>query len=372
MGRPRSPKRKNWPAYMHEPRPGYYTWRHPKTKEEFGLGSDFKKACLQAQEANLKLADLLDKPRLVDRIERRHTRTVADWCLEFRAVLERRGLAANTIKNNESKLRAIEASSQAERPGLGDLAIDAVTTKQCADFLKPWIDEGKDRSVVSLRSTLDDLFRSAAGAGWVKENPVAALTKFTAKVKRARLSLDDFKAIHAAAAASGDPWEVRLLELAIVTAQARECLVAWEFADEHDGFLWSFRGKTGVQIKLPLELAVPKLGWRLDETIKRCRDRVLSKHLVHHTRKYAYNTVGGAVFIDTATKAFARARDASGLTWGDKQPPTLHEVRSLALRLYRDAYGRDFAQALAGHKDGSTTDIYTDVRGSEWIEVRFG
>ncbi len=359
--RPRSPKRKNWPAYLNEKRPGYFSWRHPITGVEFGLGRDFKKASIQAMEANLKITGMLGRRRLVDRMEGRKG-TVAEWIPEYRKILERRQLAPNTIKTNEWKLRQIES-------GMGSLILERVETKDCADFLQPWIDEDKLRSVASLRSMLDDMFKEAAGKGRVKANPVDALAKIEVTVNRARLSLEHFLLIHEEASKL-EPYAARLLELAIVSAQPRECMVGWEFSDERDGFLWNHRGKTGARIKLPSSLTVPQLGWRLDETIKRCRDAVLSKFMLHHSRKYTHSLMGGPIFIDTASKAFARARDATGLTWGDKASPSLHEVRSLSLRLYRDAYGRDFAQSLAGHKDGSTTDIYTDVRGSEWIEVK--
>jgi integrase len=384
MGRPRSHKRRNWPANLYEKRPGYFVYRDPRDGTEHGLGGDFPRASIEAMEANLKFAALLGQRRLVDRLEASGKGTVAEWIVEFRKILaQRKGrggratLAANTVRTNEWKLGAIGAPSKPEdpeqRPGIGDLVMERVTTKDLADFLQPWVDEGSDRATVSMRSMLDDLFRAAAGKGWVKTNPVDALMKFTAVVKRHRLSLDQFKTIYATAVAKEDPWVPNMLALAIVTSQPRECLVAWRFADERDGFLWNERGKTGARIKLPLKLRVPELDWVLEDVIRRCRDAVLSKHMLHHVRKYAYNRKGGPVFIDTATKAFARARDASGIVFpAGKEPPTLHEVRSLALRLYKAAHGRDFAQALAGHKSGDTTDLYADVRGSEWIEVRLG
>ena len=51
-------------------------------------------------------------------------------------------------------------------------------------------------------------------------------------------------------------------------------------------------------------------------------------------------------------------------------PPTFHEVRSLAARLYAEQ-GVD-AQALLGHESPDMTALYRDVRGSEWIEIRLG
>lgn len=53
-----------------------------------------------------------------------------------------------------------------------------------------------------------------------------------------------------------------------------------------------------------------------------------------------------------------------------KEPPTFHEIRSLAIREYTKAYGEKFSQTIAGHKNSSMTDIYRDVRGSEWLQIK--
>lgn len=364
-GRPRSPKRRKWPDNLYEKagREGYYYYRHPQTKAEFGLGRDLAKAIKEAVEANLKLAGLLNQPRLVDRLDGKANRTLSEWLVEFRKILERRELAINTVKTNAWRLKVLEAAH-------GPKVLAAITTKDLADTLREMVDDGRERSATSIRSLMTDVWAEATGAGWVTVNPTLSLSKVAAKVKRARLGLDQFLAVYEAAAEL-DPWVQNMLRLAIVTAQPRECLAEWEFSDFRDGVLWNERGKTGARVKLPASLAVPKLGWRLDESIAVCRDRVLSRYMLHHTRPFGTASAGDPIFIDSLTKGFARARDAANLTWEPgKEPASLHEVRSLALRLYRDAFGRDFAQALAGHKDGATTDIYTDVRGSEWIEVR--
>lgn len=166
------------------------------------------------------------------------------------------------------------------------------------------------------------------------------------------------------------PWQKRSMELAIVTAQSLQEVADMTFANVKDGFLWCHRTKTGLHIKLPLSLTVPELGWNLGDVIRACRDRVVSRHLVHHSKPMTNVKPGDPVHENTVSKGFRRARIAAGVT-GD-HPPTFHEIRSLALRLYGDKYGKDFAQSLAGHKDSATTAVYLDVRGAEWLEVKFG
>jgi enterobacteria phage integrase len=78
----------------------------------------------------------------------------------------------------------------------------------------------------------------------------------------------------------------------------------------------------------------PSVGVRLDvlrlsleDVIKRCRDSVASKSM----------------------------------------PPTFHELRSLAARLYSEQHSADFAQAIPGHRSAGMTAIYPgSVRGAEW------
>lgn len=47
-------------------------------------------------------------------------------------------------------------------------------------------------------------------------------------------------------------------------------------------------------------------------------------------------------------------------------PPTFHEIRSLAGRLYEKEKGKEFARNLLGHKSEKMTDKYLDARGKEY------
>lgn len=80
---------------------------------------------------------------------------------------------------------------------------------------------------------------------------------------------------------------------------------------------------------------------------------------------------GFPVHHGTIAKTFAMARDASGLKWQGKNPPSIHESRSLAERLYRDQGGVD-TRVLLGHNRENTTALYHDTRGAEWMVVKLG
>ena len=178
----------------------------------------------------------------------------------------------------------------------------------------------------------------------------------------------------------------RVMELALLTGQRREDVALWERSDIHDGHLWVEQHKSGniekrgvgtqtrLAIPLDLRLCVTSgervIDWTLKDIIQRCwSDRVASKMLIHHTKRRTKSNPGDPVWKDTITKAFAKARDMAEIDGGDKEPPTLHEIRSLSIRIWQEQRGRDFAQALAGHKQSSTTDIYTDVRGN-WTVLK--
>ncbi|MFM8340706.1 MAG: tyrosine-type recombinase/integrase, partial [Methylomonas sp.] len=76
--------------------------------------------------------------------------------------------------------------------------------------------------------------------------------------------------------------------------------------------------------------------------------------------------IGDPVHLNTVSKGFLKVRQKSGLVW-DGSPPTFHEQRSLAERLFRDQ-GID-TQRLLGHKSAKMTDVYHDSRGAEWLEI---
>jgi integrase len=133
---------------------------------------------------------------------------------------------------------------------------------------------------------------------------------------------------------------------------------------------------------MPLDLRLAAIDLSLDEVTRRCRDNLVSRFLVHLRKRGNKAKRGDPLHADTITKGFMAARNRTALLWEPKvdkagkeipvTPPTFHEIRSLAARLYTEQCGKDFSQALLGHKHAMTTDLYRDVRGAEWIEIKAG
>ncbi|WP_353861441.1 tyrosine-type recombinase/integrase [Azospirillum formosense] len=301
---------------------------------------------------------------LVDRLATSKEASMGAWCDIYQSILDGRGLAENSLSVFSSRLKTV-------RTAWGEMRIDAITTRDVADFLEQWERQGKKRMASAMRALVNDLFRAAQAKGWVAHNPVTPTKIGSVEVKRARLTLEMFQSIHAAALKHQPAWVARSMELALVTGQRREDVAAFGPRNVRDGRLWVEQGKTKAKVCIPLDLRMNAVGWSVGEVIARCRDNVLSRHFVHHSSNVGGIKAGSGVSLNTISAAFSEARRKSRIAWGEgKDPPTFHEIRSLSARLYA-AQGVN-AQALLGHKSPDMTALYRDARGSEWIEVATG
>lgn len=364
--RPRNPGSKDLPPNLYrktDKRNGvtYYTYRDPVSNRMFGLGSDKAKAIVEAVAANMALQ--VAPPTLSARMAPEPTspdRKFSEWIVEYREILKDRELSESSMRNLHMRLNRIEKA-------FGDRGIRSLTTMDIADYLAAYVKEGKAQMARVMRSLLRDLFMEAMARGWVDANPVEATKAARVKIKRQRLTLELWKAIYEEAA---QPWLKRAMELALITGQRREDIASFVFKDEVDGFLQVVQSKTGARVRISTSVTLECISLSLGEVIRRCRDRVLSKHLVHHHRTISRAKAGTPIMLDTISKEFAAARDRAaeklGLDLG-ASPPTFHEQRSLAARLHEDE-GRD-AQRLLGHRSAKMTDLYRDSRGAEWIDV---
>ena len=114
----RSARRKNWPAHLYEPRPGYYVFRGPDGKT-LALGAiPLAHAIHQVQQANAYI--MAQAPSLVDRLSGQ-TNTIADVLLKMP-----KAEALNTIKAQKSQDGMIRAA-------LGNRTCLELTVAHCAE-----------------------------------------------------------------------------------------------------------------------------------------------------------------------------------------------------------------------------------------------
>ncbi|EAY4679472.1 tyrosine-type recombinase/integrase [Salmonella enterica subsp. enterica serovar Rubislaw] len=329
-----------------------FAWRNPLTYEEFQLGQISRRdAIAQAIEANNFIAQNYTPVALIEKLKGMDSLTVTKWIERYEVLLQRRNLSANTYKIRGNQLATI-------REKMGEMLLAEVTTKHVATFLETWIEGGKNTMAGAMRSVLSDMFREAVVEGHITQNPVEPTRAPKIEVARNRLRLDVYKKIREAAEHL-PAWFPLAMDLALVTGQRREDVSCMKFSNIIDDRLYINQIKTGMKLALPLSLNLSAVGLRLGTVIDRCRLVSRTDYLISPgVRK---NSSDGSLHPDSLTKKFVAARKLAGINFSDN-PPTFHEIRSLAGRLYRDERGEDFAQKLLGHTSENTTKLYLDER----------
>ncbi|EAT4309210.1 integrase [Salmonella enterica] len=273
------------------------------------------------------------------------------WIDRYEVLLQRRNLSVNTYKIRSNQLATV-------REKMGEIILAEVTTRHIAKFLESWITEGKNTMAGAMRSVLSDMFREAIVEGHIVKNPVEATRIPEIKVARERLQLETYNATRAAAEHM-PAWFPLAMDLALVTGQRREDIVNMKFSDVFDNRLYVTQIKTGMKIAIPLSLTLRATGLRLGTVIDRCR--LVSRTDFMISAGIRKNSPTGNIHPDGLTKTFVKARKASGVNFSNN-PPTFHEIRSLAGRLYKNEHGEVFTQKLLGHTSANTTKLYLDER----------
>ncbi|MCW5141099.1 phage integrase Arm DNA-binding domain-containing protein [Burkholderia cenocepacia] len=356
--RPRIRQRANWPDNLHEPRPGYYTWRDPRDSKTHILGRmPLQQAIYEAQEANLVVAQSTKTKALAERIG-----GADDTMADLIAKMPTDGLKPNTLKAHKYYDACIVAA-------IGTVRCRDLTTKHCADLIDAQVEQGKTTWARAIRVRLIAICRRGVSKGLMSTNPAALTERPKVKVKRRRMTLPEFQAILARAPEVAD-WLPNAMLLALVSGQDRATVASWTRADVRDGYALSTRPKTGIKVLIPLELRLDALDLSLGDVVTRCRATgVVSRYLIHHVRQHGPAQRGARVKLDTITEAFKKARILAGVIGDDA--PTFHEIRSLAKRLY-EKQGNVDTKNLLGHTTDESADLYADNRGLEPLKVTIG
>lgn len=353
----------NFPRNLYESK-GYFSWRNPETGDTFPVGKGNRaRAFEEALELNLHIAKLKGHQSAVERVFG-SGQTVAAWEEKYRAIIAKRGLTKATQSNYLAFSRRIIK-------GLGTKPIRSVTAHDVAKYLEAIAeDEGIPRTAQAVRQYMRLSFETAVTEGWIDANTVRKNIIIGDKsAKRARLSLDVFMKIYEKAPTE---WLRNAMALALVSAQRREDVARAEFKHFRDGGWWltqaSEKTDHAHRIFIPLELKPAGFSANLGQVLGQCRrSNVASRYLVHQSIRRGPSAIGSAIRLGTVSRAFSEAVEALGIDFSPKTPPTFHEIRSLALRLYGDQGVN--VQLLAGHSDPDTTAIYLNSRGQDYVRV---
>ncbi|WPO93798.1 site-specific integrase [Enterobacter sp. C2] len=351
----------------------YWQYRHPVTGIFVGFGTNEDAAKAAASEMNRIIAEQETQQSyaLIDMAIKANTKKengirVSSWIKKYLEIqserVENNELSKRTLINRKSCALVLEKR-------VPNLRLKDVDTKIIATIVEDYKSRGKLRMGQLIRAVLIDVFKEAQHAGEVPPgyNPALAVRNPTAKVQRSRMTLEQWTAIFEAAAAH-PPCAQNAMLLALVTGQRRGDLIKMKFSDVWDGFLHIEQSKTGAKIALPLTLRCEAINMSLGEVIARCRDRVISKYMLHHVRKHSTIDAGDPVNDNTITRMFMEARNKAGIkSVKGATPPSFHEQRSLASRLYTEQ-GID-VKALLGHSTDAMSEQYKDDRGLDWKKL---
>lgn len=346
----------------------YYRWRNPADSRWHGLGTDKARAVADAKALNAVVLAGMAQSRI------QSIAAPVPATPKFGAVLLRHTelceLKHSRGKLAENTLRTKRSHGEALRRKFGERHIGEIGVRDFAGFFEGYIEEGKERAAQGIRSEAIEIYKTAMAEGWIADNVPEKTRTVDVKVKRSRLSLENWLKVREVAKGM-DAWVGLSMDLAILTAQRVEDLAKIETRPRkeatawiEDGSLWVIQSKTGNRVCIPLSLRLDAIGLSLADVIK----RTFHRHLIHH-RTHSGAMAGDPVHKQTISRAFTQCVRTAGIEWeAGKTAPTFHEQRSLSIRLYNEQ-GID-PQALAGHKDAATTAIYKDNRGSEWIKVK--
>ncbi len=338
-----------------------YSWRNPTTGQEISLGRIARKdAIAQAIEANSYIEKNYISSALLDRLKDSSSELAfKDWLERYEVIQSRKSLKPQTVKLRRNQIKTLKVE-------FANHYVTKISTRDIAIFLETYIERGKRNMALSLRSLLLDIFREAIVEGITDKNPVEPTRTPAPKVKRNRLSLEQFLSIRHSAIEVGS-WLVNSMNLALLTGQRREDITKMEFIDVNNDRLFVTQGKTGHKLALPIDLELKAVGMSLSDTIEACRIENNSSHLIYsHTRTGGRKP--GPLSPGSITEGFRRAREMCGINFGPN-PPTFHEIRSLASRLYETEKDEGFTQRLLGHKNIAMTKKYLDSRGQEYVMV---
>jgi len=347
----------------------YWRYKHPVTGKFHGLGTDGDAAKQIAIEANSRLAErqMAQLLKVRDEISREQKKgiSVCAWVEKYLEIQAER-LETGEIRFNTHKQKLAPLKVFVSKVGLK--SVDDISVREIADLLDQYKERGQNRMAQIVRMVLIDLYKEAQHAGEVPPgyNPALATRMPRNKVQRERLNLEEWTAIFDAAAALPNYVQNSML-LALVTGQRLGDIAKMQFSDIWDGHLHIQQEKTGTKLAIPLSLRCSSINMTLEDVISRCRDRILSKFVIHHHHTTSQAQRGEALTISSITTGFSKARKLTNIEWESGTPPTFHEQRSLAERLYREQ-GMD-TKRLLGHKNQVQTDKYNDDRGKEWLIV---
>lgn len=246
----------------------------------------------------------------------------------------------------------------------GDKRTNELTVSDISEFL----DNKNYHSAIKHRTYLIEFCQFMTSKGWASENIAEKTIKpIKSDKQRQRIEYDELMAIREIS----PDWLQRALDLALHSTQRRGDLVLMhrDMVDISENTLTIMQEKTQnydkpVYIKIDMheELHNAVMACLNHPNIFKCRyllstkpERITRQAIDAKPHQYA-------ILPGYLSKQFAKYRDKTGL-FDDlpaEQKPSFHEIRSLGIHLAKEKYGKEYAQALAGHASEEMTNHYLE------------
>ena len=357
MARPRARRYRDLPDNLtFDSAKGLYRYRHPITKRQHYLTND-KKACIKAaKELNQRLQPA-DGDLVSSVIGGAQTFTAATYRYE-QDVMPDHEYSPKTQSQYETYLSKLRGCSLAKMP------ISQIEVTHVVDALDRLTTGDRMRNV--YRHLMIQIFRCAMELGWCSDNPAEITRARKTKRQRMRLTMEGYRAVRKAA----PPWLRAAMDLALITLQRPEDLVAARYSDIVDDELYIRQQKTGTKLRI-------SVGPELAEAIALSRDGKACPFIIHEkpkrVRKSKIKQHPMQVTVGRLGKEFAKARDASGFYAKADNPPAFYEIKSLGGDRYRQmGWPESAIQALYGHTDREMTEHYLEGHEAPWEGVASG
>lgn len=236
----------------------YWQYKHPITGKFHSLGTDEQEARETAIQANTIIAEqhtrqLLSINERLSKIKTNKSEISVDIWMDKYLDIQKERLDIGELKINSyrQKMKPINLFRQY----CGTKILKEITALDIAEIIDSIKVLGHSRMAQVVRMVLIDVFKEAQHAGYVPPgyNPAKATKQPRNRVKRERMTLDEWRTIYQQAK-NHPPYLQCGMLLALTTGQRIGDICKMKFSDIWDDMLHIQQEKTGSKLAIPLSL----------------------------------------------------------------------------------------------------------------------
>lgn len=226
----------------------------------------------------------------------------------------------------------------------GHLPIDSIRPRDIAEYMRVRGESAKVRANRE-KALFSTIFNHARAWGYTDSmNPCVGIKGFKEKPRDRYVEDDEYEAVWAVA----HPTVQDAMDLALCTGQRPADVLKIDVTDIGDGTLSIKQNKTGKKLRIQIE------GF-LSEVI----DRIMNKPRDVRNPALLQDPDGQRMSYFAMRSRFDKAREISGVSF---------QFRDLRAKAATDTGDLAHSQMLLGHKNRSTTEIYTRDRKGDFVK----